>query len=144
MCPVDIFMNIQPFGWNLEWGLFDSSFWWASGIWGQGQAHSIASPWVPIGCPLTHKVFSYRFLSYLAGSKSWLFCPPVHPTVRPGYDDNCRFRSYCFAELQNCLVVSNHLTAEKVLLSLTLVSKTEQLSIFRYWQLFLVYIIIDK
>ena len=39
---------------------------------------------------------SYRFLSYLACSKS----ASVHPPVRPGYDDKYRSGSYRFVERQ--------------------------------------------
>ena len=37
---------------------------------GQGWAHSVARPWVPITSSLTHMVYLVPFLSYLAGSKS--------------------------------------------------------------------------
>ena len=64
MCPIDIFVDLQPFGCNLKGGLFNPAF---DGL--GGQAPSTARPWIPIRLPtpppLTHMVY----LQLLAGFK---------------------------------------------------------------------------
>ena len=69
MCFIDIFINLQQIGWNMK-GDSSTPGLGVRGTWGRGWANLIARPWVPIGSQVTHTVNSYRFLSYLAGSRS--------------------------------------------------------------------------
>ena len=62
MCSIDIFLNLQPVGWNLKGDFSTPRF---GGLRSQGWTHSIAHPWVPINSPLTHVVYLLPFLSYL-------------------------------------------------------------------------------
>ena len=83
MCSIDIFVNLQLVGRNLEGGLFNARF---GGLWGDvrdwGWAHSTAHPWVSISSPSTHVVYLLPFfLSYLAGSKSVSARPPDPDTI---------------------------------------------------------------
>ena len=71
------------------------------GTWrGRGWAHSVVRPVVTISSSLTPMVYLIPFSNYLAGSKSVFVRPPAHPSVRPGFDDTYRSRSYSFVERQ--------------------------------------------
>ena len=61
----------------------------------RGRAYSVARPYVTISSPLTHIIiYLLPLLRYLAVYKS----VSARQSVRPGYDDKCRSRSYCFVE----------------------------------------------
>ena len=88
--PYDIFINLQPVGWNLKEGLFSTSQFGAPrGGW--GWAYSKTRAWVLISSPLTHIVYLSPFLSYLAGSKS----VSAHPSNLV-----YRYKSYRFIKHQ--------------------------------------------
>ena len=62
MFSIDIFVNLQPAGWNLKARLFDLLVWGvreSSGV--LGWAYEIAWQWVPISSPLTNRVDLLRF-----------------------------------------------------------------------------------
>ena len=56
------------------------------------QANSIVCPWVSFYLPID--TYLMPFLSFLAS-----FCP----SIRPGYNNNCRSRSCCFVERQKVI-----------------------------------------
>ena len=53
---------------NLRSPIYNPSVW--GYVWGRGWARSTDHPWVPISSLLTHMVYLFPFLSYLASSKS--------------------------------------------------------------------------
>ena len=65
------------------------------GTWGLEWTHLVARPYIPISSSLTHNGLSVTVFELF----SWLQkC--FHPSVRPGYDDKYRSRSYRFVKRQ--------------------------------------------
>ena len=82
MCYINIFVNLQPVGWNLKKRLFAPLFGEFEGHPGWGWAHSI------IRFPLTHMVYlsiSYRFcvISLERGRGCWWLICSVRLPARP-------------------------------------------------------------